>query len=110
MPRSPTHPVTMPGARQARRITRYNSKSPVPATVRRYACILRNLDIIERENYVTHLLTVWPKLLLELSSVIPESGVLATLFPTDSVLLDHIMQHNDEKRMRNASIRSYYAA
>ena len=100
----------MPGARHARRFTRYNSKSPVPATVRRYVCILRNMDIIERENYVTHLLTCWPKLLLELSGVIREGDALATLFPTESVLLDRSQRHTDEKRMRNASIRSYYAA
>ena len=93
----------MPGARQARRITRYNSKSPAPATVRRYVRILRNMDIIERENYVTHLLTVWPKLLLEVSRAIPEGDTLYTFFPPDYVLLDHIMQHNDEKRIRNES-------
>ena len=68
------------------------------------------MDIIERENYVTHLLACWPKLLMELSGVIREGGALATLFPTESVLLDRIQRHNDEKRMRNASIRSYYAA
>ena len=93
----------MPGARHARRFTRYNSKSPVPATVRRYVRILRNMDITERENYVIHLLTVWPNMLLKVSRVIPKGDALYTLFPPDYVLLDHIMQHNDEKRIRNES-------
>ena len=72
--------------------------------------IFRGMDIIDRENYVTYLIAYWPKLLMELSGVIREGDALATLLPTESVLLDRIERHNDEKRMRNASIRSFYAA